>query len=154
MGELIFLFEWVAFWGEIVYLDLLGVNLPWLLALGCSPLREKSSGAQDYARNDARDHGEGWQLSLRGSTCSESRTCLYISSSVVVPLSWLGASLGYVGLAHRVEYQKTYCTLNFNGLSWVDLARVGPYAVQLGRQVSPGRSERGENTPWEQWSLF
>jgi len=44
VGELIFLFERVAFWGEIVDLHFLGVNLSWLLALGGSPLRKKSSG--------------------------------------------------------------------------------------------------------------
>jgi hypothetical protein len=38
VGELIFLVERVAFWGEIVNLHFLGVNLSWLLALGRSPL--------------------------------------------------------------------------------------------------------------------
>jgi hypothetical protein len=71
LRELIFLFERVAFWRKIVYLYFLGVNLPWLLALGRSPLREKSSGRQAYAGNDVRGHGEGWQPSLGESTCSE-----------------------------------------------------------------------------------
>ncbi len=40
---------------------------------------------------------------------------------------------GHVELAHRVEYQKTYCTLDFNRLARVDFSGVGPYAVQLWR---------------------
>jgi hypothetical protein len=87
LWELIFLFEWVAFWGKIVNFHFLGVNLSWLLALGRSPLREKSSRGQAWERKDARDHEEGWRPSLEESTCSESRTCLYISHSVVVPPS-------------------------------------------------------------------
>jgi hypothetical protein len=101
--EFIFLFEGMAFGWKIVYLYFLGVNLPWLLALGCSPLREKSNRGQGYAGKDARGHEEGWQPSLGGSTCSESRTCLYTSHSVAVPPSALEASLGHVGLAHCVE---------------------------------------------------
>jgi hypothetical protein len=38
VGKLIFLLERVAFWGEIVNLHFLGVNLSWFLALGRSPL--------------------------------------------------------------------------------------------------------------------
>jgi hypothetical protein len=41
VGELIFLFERMAFWGEIVDLHFLGVNLSRLLALRRSPLGEK-----------------------------------------------------------------------------------------------------------------
>jgi hypothetical protein len=38
---------------------------------------------------------------------------------------------GHAGLAHRVEYYKRYCTLDFNRLTRVDFSRIGPYAVQL-----------------------
>jgi hypothetical protein len=57
--EFIFLIKRVTFWRKIVYLHFLGVNLPWLLALGCGPLREKSNRREDYAGKDARGHGEG-----------------------------------------------------------------------------------------------
>jgi hypothetical protein len=102
--ELIFLVERVAFWRKIVYLYFLGVNLPWLLALGRGPLREKSSGKNFYVGNNGQGHGEGEQPSLGESTCSESGTCLYILHSVAVPPSSLEASLGHVGLAQCVEY--------------------------------------------------
>ena len=37
----------------------------------------------------------------------------------------------HVELAHRVEYYKRYCTLDFNRLTRVDFSGVGPYDVQL-----------------------
>ena len=37
----------------------------------------------------------------------------------------------HIGLAHRVEYQKIFCTLDFNRLATVNFSRVGPYSVQL-----------------------
>jgi hypothetical protein len=70
VGELIFLIEGVAFWRKVIYLYFLGMNLPWFLALGRSPLRKKLSGGQACAGNDLQGHEEGWQPSLGESTCS------------------------------------------------------------------------------------